>query len=121
MILFISRTGNVRWIAEKVSATSGITCVEVKNYQGQLTQPFLLMTYTDALGETPKETWDFLKEHHALCKGVIGSGNRNFGSLFCKAIDNIEQRYGIPALHKIDLRGSEFDVERIVQLYGERF
>lgn len=121
MIIFASRTGNVRWITDKVSVTSGINCVDMKDVYGEISQPFLLMTYTDALGEAPGEVLQFLEQNHTYCKGAIASGNNNFGHrLFCRSIDIIEQRFGIPALHRIDLRGQDADIERIVQLYRER-
>lgn len=120
MIVFLSRTGNIRWIADKVSASSGIDCVDMDEIHTEVDQPFLLITYTDALGEAPSRVIQFLEKNHTHCKGVIGSGNTNFKAFYCHAIDVIERHFGIPALHRIDLRGKDSDIEKIVQLYRER-
>ena len=122
MIVYATRTGNVRYIAQAVNRLdSDIDCINLVHITEPLKEPFLLMTYTDLLGDAPAVVMDFLEENHAFCRGAIASGNTNFGKeLFCRSIDIIEQRFGIPALHKIDLRGSQKDFEIIVNLHKER-
>ena len=48
MIVFASRTGNVRYIVNKL----GLPNIEITDGL-VMTQPFLLFTYTDGLGQTP--------------------------------------------------------------------
>ena len=74
MIAFSSRTGNVRYIVSKLDG-------EVLEISPNVVieRPFLLVTYTDGLGDIPKPVEQFLKDNHPFCKGVVVSGNRNFG------------------------------------------
>lgn len=114
MIFYASRTGNVRSIVEAL-------CLPATDIKGDMKPlgPFILFTYTDGLGDVPQIVKSFMNEHHVLCKGVIVSGNRNFGELFCAAGDKIAQQYNIPVVAKYDLRGPESNDE-LVQAFYER-
>lgn len=113
MIVYASRTGNVRSIVSKLSIES----VEVKD--GLIVnEPFFIFTYTDGLGDVPKIVEEFMNNNHLYCKGVIASGNTNFGeSLFCASADKLSKQYNIPIIHKIELRGFERDYELISEMY----
>ena len=80
-------------------------------------EPFFLLTFTEKLGEVPPEVAIFMKHNYALCRGLIGSGNRNFGTNFCGAINKLHQSYGIPILHLYEVRGMPSDVLTIQGLY----
>jgi protein involved in ribonucleotide reduction len=54
-----------------------------------------------------------VKENQDNLKGIIVTGNINFGDLFCKAADLINQKYNVPIVRKIDLRGTDQDVLEI--------
>lgn len=117
MIAFASRTGNVRYIINKL----GLPHIEITNNL-IMDEPYLLFTYTDGLGSTPKIVEDFLKINHQYCKGVIASGNSNFGhSVFCKVADTISQQYHIPIVRKIELRGFQNDYNAINDFYNTVF
>lgn len=115
MIAFASRTGNIRYIISKL----GLPNIEI--HEGLiLNEPFLLLTYTDGLGEVPAIVENFLKNNATLCKGVIASGNSNFGhSYFCRSADIIHEKYGIPIVQKLELRGFQKDYDTIIQYYYE--
>lgn len=116
MIAYASRTGNVRYIASKLTAKSIEISEELK-----LDKPFLLITYTDGLGEIPPMVDRFLEQNAQLCKGVVVSGNSNFGhSLFGGAGDKIASMYHIPLVRKIDLRGYQADYEAVQKFYESR-
>lgn len=115
MIVFASRTGNVRYIASKLNGDKQ----EIK--EGLvLHQPYLLMTYTDGLGQIPEKVARFLERNAQHCKGVVVSGNRNFGNNFGVAGDKIASLYTIPLVRKIDLRGYPADYEAIQLFYEMR-
>lgn len=114
MIVFASRTGNVRSIVEKL----GLPSVEIHNSL-IMNKPFVLFTYTDGLGQVPLVVNDFMANNHKLCKGVIVSGNINFGVNYCKAGDIISQQYNIPLLEKFDLRGQQTQIENVIKKYKE--
>lgn len=115
MIAFSSRTGNVRYIVRKL----GFPHIEI--YEGLiLNKPFLLFTYTDGLGEVPEVVQHFIHQNAAFCKGVIASGNSNFGHrYFCRSADIISEKFGIPIVKKIELRGFQKDYDVISHYYNE--
>ena len=115
MIVYASRTGNNRHIVSKL----GLPNVEIE--KGLLVnEPFFLLTYTDGLGSTPSKVVEFMKDNWRYCKGVIVSGNSNFGkAVFCKAADTLSALYGIPIIRKIELRGFNHDYEHIVKEYNK--
>lgn len=115
-MVFASRTGNVRYIVSQLKADS----LEITEGL-QVDQPFLLITYTDGLGDIPTRVIDFLNVNAHQCKGVVISGNSNFGhSLFAAAGEKIAAAYQIPLVRKIDLRGYKDDYEAIQQFYEMR-
>lgn len=116
MIAYASRTGNVRYIVTRL----GLPAVEVKDHL-TLSEPFLLMTYTDGLGDVPEVVQRFMERNGAYCKGVIASGNRNFGHLlFGRAGDILAEQWQIPLVCKLDLRGFPQDYETIRQFYEDQ-
>lgn len=113
MIVYASRTGNVRSIVSKL----GIKNVEI-NDGLFVKEPFFIFTYTDGLGNVPKVVNEFMENNHGYCKGVIASGNTNFGdSLFCASADKLSKQYGIPIIHKVEIRGFKKDYEYIAEKY----
>lgn len=114
MIVFTSRTGNVRHIVNSLKLPS----LEI-NQDLVMSEPYLLFTYTDGLGDTPKQVVNFLQNetNQEYIKGVIVSGNVNFGSYFCKPADVISNNLNVPVIRRIDLRGTNEDVLAIQTEY----
>ena len=116
MIAYASRTGNVRYVVSKLEVES----VEIEEGL-QLDKPYLLVTYTDGFGDIPLKVVHFLEENRALCKGVVVSGNSNFGHhVYGRAGDKIAAYYDIPLVRKLELRGYQKDYEAIQQFYETR-
>lgn len=115
MIVYASRTGNNRFIVNQLNLPS----IEItKNLL--VNDDYFLLTYTDGLGMIPKVVSDFLVNNHQHCKGVIASGNTNFGQHnFCGSADKISELYNIPIIRKIELRGFHHDYDFIVSKYKE--
>lgn len=117
MIIYASRTGNIRYIISKLNVKS----VDMKDVK-VVNERFILFTYTDGLGDIPKEVNEFMRQNYSYCEGVVCSGNSNFGHrVFCGAADKINQLYGIPTLKKVELRGFEVDYKEIEKLYNQTF
>lgn len=116
MIAYASRTGNVRYIVSKLQAES------IEIFEGlQLDKPYLLITYTDGLGDIPIKVARFLEHNEPFCKGVVVSGNSNFGhAVFGGAGEKISAIYQVPLIRKLDLRGYQADYEAIQQFYETR-
>ena len=117
MIIYASRTGNVESIIGKLNLPS----MDIEKVD-KVESKYILFTYTDGLGMIPPVVDEFLRNHHSLCVGVIASGNKNFGHQFyCGSATKINERYDIPILKTLELRGSPEIIEDIKKQYNEIF
>lgn len=72
----------------------------------------------------PKPVRVFLNNpaNRDLLRGVIGTGNTNFGEHYCKAADMICNKTGVPLIARVEITGTPEDVEKVKQrleiLYG---
>ncbi len=66
-------------------------------------------------GAVPKQVIKFLNEpqNRSHCRGVISSGNTNFGTAYCLAGDIVAQKVGVPHLYRFELLGTQEDVLRV--------
>lgn len=110
MIAYLSRTGNVEHIVNRIGYES------VKIEPGlTMRVPYLLFVYTTGLGDAPEEVFPFLDENASLCIGVVASGNSNFGhNVFCGSADKIHKKYGIPIVRRYELRGFQKDDQAVI-------
>jgi protein involved in ribonucleotide reduction len=73
----------------------------------------------------PKQVKLFLNNpaNRDLLRGVIGTGNTNFGEHYCKAADMICDKTGVPLIARVEIMGTPEDVDlvkkRLEILYGE--
>ena len=68
----------------------------------------------------PRQARRFLNvpENRELLRGVVGFGNTNFGEHFCKAADLISRKTGVPVIAKVEIFGTQDDVERVKERLG---
>lgn len=66
-------------------------------------------------GAVPKQVIKFLnkQQNRNFCKGVIASGNTNFGNTFAIAGHIISKKLNVPLLYQFELLGTKFDVQQI--------
>ena len=66
-------------------------------------------------GAVPKQVIRFLNDPHnrSLIRGVIASGNTNFGAAYCLAGDIIAAKCEVPHMYKFELLGTPQDVETV--------
>ena len=66
-------------------------------------------------GYVPKQVVSFLSNinNQSLLRGVIASGNTNFGAEFAYAGDVVSQKYSVPYLYRFELMGTSDDVEAV--------
>lgn len=82
--------------------------------------PFVLITPTYADGQgrgaVPRPVIRFLNaaRTRGLLRGVIASGNRNFGTTFAMAGDVVAAKCGVPVLYRFELAGTDGDVGRVL-------
>lgn len=94
--------------------------MEITDSSIEINEPYFLFTYTDNLGEAPQIARDFLNHSEVSrknLKGVIASGNINFGKAYCGSAIEISQWLGVPIIRMIDLRGNQDDIATIVRSY----
>ncbi|KRN18619.1 flavoprotein NrdI [Lacticaseibacillus camelliae DSM 22697 = JCM 13995] len=58
---------------------------------------------------------DYLREpgNAAWCRGIIGSGNRNFNEQYCLTAKEYCKEFNVPFLADYELRGTDKDASRI--------
>lgn len=63
----------------------------------------------------PKQVKKFLNilENRNFLRGVIGTGNTNFGDHFCKAAEMISAKARVPLVGKVEIFGTPEDIEKI--------
>lgn len=80
-------------------------------------EPYVLIlpTYGGASrkgADVPKQVIRFLNnpDNRALLRGVVSSGNTNFGADFCRAGDVVAEKCGVPVLYRFELLGTTEDI-----------
>lgn len=116
-IVYFSLTGNCRKFLNfcKLPEEDIIFLSDVK----EVDFDYILLTPTIGFGEVPIKVKKFLDKHSDRAKGVVASGNRNWGANFGLAADIINRDYGIPVLMKIELLGNTREIEQFKKIYEE--
>lgn len=85
-------------------------------------EPFILITSTYGGGgrneerdAVPKQVIRFLNvpQNRELLRGVVASGNMNFGRTYALAGDIISRKCDVPVLHRFEILGTTEDVETV--------
>ena len=82
-------------------------------------ESYILITPTyENKGRTnfvPRQVWKFLgvKSNRERMRGVISSGNINFGADYGVAADIISAKCSVPVLYKFELLGTPTDIEEV--------
>lgn len=85
-------------------------------------RPYALIcpSYADGQGRgaVPKQVIRFLNDpdRRAYLRGVIASGNRNFGAFYACAGAVIAQKCNVPVLYRFELAGNETDIARLREM-----
>ena len=88
-------------------------------------RPYVLFVPTYGSGNDgysiPASVKKFLNipSHRRLLRGIVGFGNTNFGTSYCKAADLISAKTGVPILARIELLGTPEDVQLVQQKMRE--
>ncbi|CAI8917309.1 class Ib ribonucleoside-diphosphate reductase assembly flavoprotein NrdI [Kosakonia quasisacchari] len=85
----------------------------------QVDKPYILVVPSygggGTAGAVPRQVIRFLNDpqNRALIRGVIASGNRNFGEAFGRAGDVISQKCAVPYLYRFELMGTRQDIDNV--------
>ena len=115
-VYYDSKTGNVQRFIDKIKKERPEWSFVKISGDMTITENGHLVTFTTNFGEIPDTTEKFLENENnrKYIKSVSSSGNMNWGTLFGKAADNIEEKYGIPVLMKFELSGTHVQVEYFI-------
>lgn len=66
----------------------------------------IIPTYNDAFDFVE----DFLIDNITFCRGIIGIGNRNFGTDFCREARELSLKHQLPLLYELEFSGTAEDI-----------
>lgn len=119
IVFYSSGSGNTERFVKRLGMPAKRIPISPKDPMPKATGPIVLIcpTYSDGMGRgaVPKQVIRFLNasENRAHLWGVIGAGNRSFGSTFAISGDIIAHKCGIPLLDRFELAGFDNDIARI--------
>ncbi|WP_317636606.1 class Ib ribonucleoside-diphosphate reductase assembly flavoprotein NrdI [Xylocopilactobacillus apicola] len=114
-LVYFSITGQTKRFVQKL----GLANKEITeaNPFFTLKEPFVLLvpTYDE---ETTSVVNDFLEYQNNLqnCRGVIGSGNRNFAEKFIYTAKDLCLDYHLPLLYAYEFNGTQEDVSKVKEI-----
>ncbi|QUS35171.1 class Ib ribonucleoside-diphosphate reductase assembly flavoprotein NrdI [Falsirhodobacter algicola] len=116
LVYYSSGSGNTRRFVDRL----GLPAIRIAG-EIRVSEPYVLLTpsYSDGEGRgaVAKPVIRFLNdpENRALIRGVIASGNLNFGEHFALAGKIIAAKCKVPLLYSFELAGTDDDVARVKQ------
>ena len=116
LIVYISVTGKIKTFLKK---THYPHTLRISTGGEVVSEPFILMTGTIGMGEIHAHVSQFLQHNVQYMIAVIGSGNKNWGSMYCKAAIDIAEHYAVPLLFCFESAGNSHDIERFHQVMAD--
>ena len=118
IVYFSSASGNTHRFVERLGLPA--TRIPLRWEDGfRVDEEYVLIVPTYGGGNlksaVPKQVIKFLNDVHnrELIRGVIASGNTNFGTAYCLAGDIISAKCQVPVLYKYELLGTAEDADRV--------
>ena len=122
---YSSSSGLVRSFAERLGRPV-FNLAEREHRVAEVDGPWVLLTPSYKTGNDrndtiPEAVRRFLRSavNRRLMVGVMGSGNRNFGSFYQMAAREIARRSDRPMLFEFELAGTPWDVEECQRILAE--
>lgn len=126
IVYFSGPSGFTQKFVEKVGLPAQRIPTKVKEVEGfEVSGPFILLCPTyerkivrgpnkGSMTYIPKQVAKFLsiEDNRDNMLGVVGLGNRNFFEDFSRAADDISAKTGVPVLGRIELDGTDDDVQK---------
>lgn len=120
LVYFSNTSNNTGRFVEKLNLPS--TRIPIKWDESSplvMTGEYVLVVPTYGGGNdihtVPKQVKKFLniETNRDLLRGVVGTGNTNFGSHYCKAAEMISAKLGVPLLYRVEITGTPDDVDQV--------
>lgn len=123
LVYFSSHSNNTHRFIEKLQVANERIPIDI-NDSLSVSQDYVLVTPTysgggdNKYGAVPKQVIKFLNnaQNRALCRGVVTSGNTNFGNTFALAGPIISQKLQVPLLYQFELLGTIKDVKTLNEI-----
>lgn len=119
IVYFSSATENTKRFVEKLGMPAYRIPLRPTEEPLRVDEEYVLIVPTygggSIKGAVPKQVIKFLNDEHnrSLIRGVISSGNTNFGTAYCIAGDIISAKCKVPHMYKFELLGTAQDVEKV--------
>ena len=119
LVYFSSASGNTARFVEKLQIPAARIPMRLKDPALHVKDPYVLIVPTYGGGDiaraVPRQVIRFLNDetNRSLIRGVITSGNTNFGTAFCCAGPVIASKCHVPELYRFELLGTRRDVEQV--------
>lgn len=120
LIYFSNVTGNTKKFMDKLKIQSERIPIKPQINEIPLaTQPYVLVVPTYGNGEVhtavPPQVKKFLniEQNRNLIRGVIASGNLNFGEKYGRGGEVVARKCNVPLLFKFELLGTTEDVRKV--------
>ena len=122
IVYFSSASENTKRFVEKLSSELDLLRIPLRwDADAPLLteKEYVLVLPTYGGGEyekaVPRQVVKFLnlKQNRDLIRGVIGTGNTNFGEHYCLAADVVAAKTGVPLLQRVEILGTPDDVEKV--------
>lgn len=120
IVYFSYYSGNTHRFVEKLNVPA--TRIPIKDASPTVEEPYVLFVPTYGGGSevrtVPKQVIEFLNNetNRKNLVGIIGFGNTNFGSHFCKGANIISEKTGKPVLARVEIFGTPEDVNNVLAI-----
>lgn len=122
IVYFSNYSGNTKRFVEKLDASS--TQIPIKWDESNplvVNKDYVLFVPTYGGGNeghsVPRQVVKFLNiaENRDHLLGVVGLGNTNFGSHYCRAAEIVAAKTGVPLLYRVEIMGTADDVIEVME------
>lgn len=119
LVYYSSASGNTERFMERLGLDAWRIPISPEAPMPEPQSPFVLVcpSYADGQGRgaVARQVIHFLNDarRRSLLRGVIASGNRNFGKWFACAGPLIAAKCQVPVLYRFELAGTEADIDRV--------
>lgn len=124
IVYFSNVSENTKKFVDRLGSPAVRLPVRASDSAPVITDPYVLIVPTyggceritgGSRASVPKQVVRFLNDPHnrSLLRGVIASGNTNFGPTFGVAGEIIARKTGVPYLYRFELMGTQEDVESV--------
>ncbi|OYD26609.1 protein involved in ribonucleotide reduction [Mycoplasma testudineum] len=124
IVYFSSKSNNTHRFIQKLEIENKRIPVDESMAEPVIDKDFVLIcpTYSggddSTKGAVPSQVIKFLndEQRRKYCRGVVATGNTNFGSSFALAGPILSKRLKVPLLYQLELLGTQEDVTNLRQI-----